>query len=146
MSRGVWVLVAIICVFLSVIYIRNGPATAPPPPVFADQITLAEARTRSAETGKPVLAFVSADWCAPCQSLKRGALSDDQVAAFLQENTIPVYLEDSRNASEIQSLGARVFPTTFLLFNNQVIAQIEGGGPADAYLRTVREAIEQADR
>ena len=142
MGRSVWVLLGVIGVFVIIMLVRGPTASgAQIPALFDPERTLAEARAESAERGLPVLAFVTADWCGPCQALKRGALSDPDVAEYLRTHTIPVYLEESKSTAEIQELGARVYPTTFLLRGGEVVGRIEGGGSAAAYLRTVRRAL-----
>lgn len=146
MGKQAWVLLGIIGVFVAIMFVRGpaGGGTGVIPAVFEPGLTLAEAQARSEQSGLPVLAFVTADWCGPCQSLKRGALSDPDVTAYLREHTIPVYLEESKSPAEIQALGPRVYPTTVLLRGGEVIGRIEGGGPPAAYLRTVRRAIADA--
>lgn len=142
MGRQAWVLLGILGVFVVIMFVRGpGAGTADIPPLFEPGRTLAEARRVSQERGLPVLALVTADWCGPCQALKRGALSDPDVDAYLRAYTVPVYLEESESMAEIQELGARVYPTTFLLRDGEVIARIEGGGSPAAYLRTVRRAL-----
>lgn len=142
MGKQAWTALAIVGVFVVLMIVRGGGGTAEKPALFGQGLTLGEARAVSVETGKPVFALVTADWCAPCQSLKRGALSDPEVAAYLKEFTIPVYLDEANNMDEIAALGTRAYPTTYLLRGEETIAQIEGGGSPAAYLRTVRRAIE----
>jgi thiol:disulfide interchange protein len=143
MGKQVWAALAIVGVFVVLMIVRGGGGTAERPALFAPGLTLAGARAASAETGKPVFALVTADWCAPCQALKRGALSDPEVAAYLREFTIPVYLDEANNMDEIAALGTRAYPTTYLLRGEETIAQIEGGGSPAVYLRSVRRAIEE---
>lgn len=142
MGKQAWAALAIVGVFVVLMIVRGGGGTAEKPALFAQGLTLAEARAVSLETGKPVLALVTADWCPPCQTLKRGALSDPEVVAYLKEFTIPVYLDEANNMAEIAALGTRAYPTTYLLRGNETIAQIEGGDSPAGFLRTVRRALE----
>jgi thiol:disulfide interchange protein len=141
MGKQAWVALAIVGVFVVLMIVRGGGGTAEKPALFAQGLTLAEARAASLETGKPVLALVTADWCPPCQTLKRGALSDPEVVAYLKEFTIPVYLDQANNMAEIAALGTRDYPTTYLLRGDETIAQIQGGDSPAGYLRTVRRAL-----
>jgi len=141
MGKQAWVALGIVGVFVVLMIVRGGGGTAEKPALFAQGLTLAEARAASLETGKPVLALVTADWCPPCQTLKRGALSDPEVVAYLKEFTIPVYLDQANNMAEIAALGTRDYPTTYLLRGDETIAQIQGGDSPAGYLRTVRRAL-----
>ncbi len=124
----------------NVISLLRGPA--PTPDVFADAYTLTQARAMSAEQGKPVLVLATADWCAPCQSLKRGALADATVIELIRSQTIPVYLEDGTNREEISSLGVRSYPTTLILENGQVTAILEGGASPSAYAKAISSELQ----
>lgn len=115
----------------NVISLLRGPAELPD--VFSDGYTLTQAIEESSRSGMPVLVLATADWCAPCQTLKRGALSDPKVVGLIRENAIPVYLEHGQNGPEIRQLGVRAYPTTLILEGGQVTAMLEGGANADRY-------------
>lgn len=123
----------------NIISLIRGPA--PTPDLFAQGYTLVQAKQMSSETGKPVLVLATADWCAPCQSLKRGALSDPKVVELIRSNTIPVYLEDGQNKQEIGSLGVGSYPTTLILENGQVTAMLEGASGADSYAAAISREL-----
>jgi len=59
--------------------------TAPVPEIFDKTVSLQTALDESAKSGKPVFALLTADWCAPCQSYKRGALANKEIVAKLTE-------------------------------------------------------------
>ncbi len=117
----------------NLISIIRGPAAVPD--VFSDGYTLAEARAVSAETGKPIFALATADWCGPCQTLKRGPLQDPEVVAMIREHSIPVYLEDGMNRDEIKELGPRGYPTSFIVEGDQVVAALPGGRQYKQFLQ-----------
>lgn len=116
----------------SLISLIRGPA--PTPDIFSKGYTLDQATDISRETGKPVLVLATADWCAPCQRLKRVTLIDLQVAAWIVEHTVPVYLEDGANHEEIVTLGVSAYPTTLLLQNGRVLSTIQGAAGPDRFM------------
>lgn len=108
------------------------------PSVFDANLSLAEAEAQSAENGKPILILATADWCPPCQSLKRGALTDPEVVKLINEHTIPVYLEDGKDRDELATLPLQSYPTTFLIDDGRVTASIQG---ARGYQSALKRAL-----
>lgn len=117
----------------NLIAIIRGPASVPD--VFSDGYTLAEARVVSAETGKPIFALATADWCPPCQTLKRGPLQDPEVVAMIREHSIPVYLEDGEHREQIKELGPRGYPTSFIVEDDRVVSAFPGGNGYKEFLQ-----------
>lgn len=144
MKRDTWFLFAILAVLATVFALRGFGGPAATPGVFSDEYTLEQARAVSAETGKPILALATADWCPPCQSLKRGALSDPDVVAYLRENTVPVYIEESSGIEAIRELRVKRYPTTVVLNGEAVLGVVEGGASSEKYLGLIKQAVEQA--
>lgn len=126
----------------NLISLIRGPA--PTPDIFEDAYTLSEAREIGLQENKPVLVLATADWCAPCQSLKRGALSDPEVAELIRQRTIPVYLEDGQNRDEIASLGVRSYPTTLILdHKGEVASMFSGGASSEGYAQAIMNGLPQ---
>ncbi|MFK7818224.1 MAG: endonuclease/exonuclease/phosphatase family protein [Planctomycetaceae bacterium] len=90
---------------------------------------LAEARARSASSGKPLLIFARADWCAVCQLMEKQTLPTDTVQRALSEyvilkldvtnakafeeeaeplkiDAIPAFIVEANGKEEDRSLGA----------------------------------------
>jgi len=137
-----FVIVAAVLVFPTVINLIKGPAETPG--VFDEHYTLTQATQLSEESGKPMLVLATADWCPPCQKLKRSTLTDAAVMEWIQENTIPVYLEDGENSDEIGSLGVRSYPTTMLIQDGQILASLQGTVGADNYVSKLSDVIASA--
>lgn len=106
------------------------------PAAFADGITFEQAVERSNETGKPILVLATADWCRPCQHLKRTTLSDERVEAAIRDRTIPVYLdltEQSAASAEAQvarQMNISSLPTMVLWRSEGEVARRVGVMPA----------------
>jgi len=134
-----FLIVAAVLVLPTVLNLINGPAKIPG--VFDENYTLSQAAELSEQSGKPMLVLATADWCPPCQKLKRSTLTDPTVMEWIKENTIPVYLEDGENGQEIGSLGVRSYPTTMLISNGQILASLGGAVGADRFVSELSSVI-----
>lgn len=132
---GSWVFTVGLIAVAAVIFFRP-TSKAPVPEVFeASAPTLESAIDAAAESGKPVFAVATADWCGPCQAYKRGALSDERVAGWLRDNTEPVYINVDDSPDAAGRLGVRSIPATFMITpDGTVIAAHEGGWSAENLL------------
>jgi len=144
MKRDVWFLLLIVSALGVVFLVRGLGGAAETPGVFSEGYTLEQARLLSEESGKPIFAVATADWCAPCQTLKRGPLSDAAIVAYLRAETIPVYLEESDSMDDIRALSVRAYPTTLVISKGEVFGMIEGGASAQRYLELIRQAVDDA--
>jgi len=133
------ILVLIALVIPNAINLIKGPAETPG--VFAEKYTLTQASEISQSTGKPVLVLVTADWCPPCQTLKRNTMTDQTVIDWIQTNTVPVYLEDGENGAEISSLPVSSYPTTLLIQDGQVFASLPGAVGAGEFIKKLGSAV-----
>lgn len=120
-----------------IISMIKGPADTPS--MFASGYSIEQASEQSHTTGKPMLVLVTADWCPPCQTLKRGALSDAKVTEWVSENMIPVYLADGVHDDQIGMLPVRSFPTTLVIQDGQILGQFSGNRSASGFLSRIRD-------
>lgn len=136
---ALWIVV--IAAGLAVVGARVFRPAAPRPGVFASDVRLDEAIERGRTEGRPVLAVVTADWCPPCQALKRGALADERVAAFISGNAIPVYVDADANAQEAAALGVSSIPASVVIRDGVIVARTGGAAGAGDYLAWLRGAL-----
>lgn len=127
--RRTWsfVLVILVALLAFTMVMRN---SSPMPTAFDKTVTLAQATSQAAQTGKPVLVFATADWCGPCQSFKKNALKDKTVEQWITINTHAVYLDCTKAVpDEAKDLPINALPTLLLLRNGKPVASLEGAEP-----------------
>jgi hypothetical protein len=97
------------------------------PPVLADAPAL-DAAIADAGDGRIVLAFVTADRCAPCQQYKKDALNDADVIARISDSRfIATHVEVDRSPEVVDAyLGTRAIPMTYALRGGEVVAELRG--------------------
>jgi hypothetical protein len=97
------------------------------PPLIANAPSL-DAAIAQAGSERIVIAFATADRCAPCQQYKRDALNDAAVVARLSEQRfLPTHVEvDRATDAAVAPLGARAIPMTYAFQDGKVIAQLRG--------------------
>lgn len=97
------------------------------PPIVRDAPPL-DAAIAQAGSGRTVIAFATADRCAPCQQYKRDAINDPAVVARLSESRfLPTHVEVDRSpALADEHLGARSIPMTYALRDGKIVAELPG--------------------
>lgn len=140
MKYALPIAIAVLVGFAAVTALKG--RVAPTPAVFSADSSLEAAIEQAGKENKPVLALVTADWCPPCQSLKRETLSDPEVAAWIGANTVPVYIDSDTSPEDAASLGVRALPTTVLLRDGEVVASNSGFIQAGDYLAFLKNAVQ----
>ncbi len=124
-------ILGIIAIGAFVLMQLRGSQAATPPLFDGSATTLAAALSEAGESGRPVLAVATADWCPPCQTYKRAALASDRVAQAAAAKVVPIMLDvTDRNgpfSADAASLGVSTIPATFLLApDGTVLARATG--------------------
>lgn len=117
----------------------SGPAETPAS--LKEVQGLGAAMELAAGRDRAVVAVVSADWCPPCQQLKRTTLNDERVTAWFDENAVAVVLEDGVNDEDIARLPMQAFPTTFVIRGNEIVGQLMGYAKPGDYLEFLSGSI-----
>ena len=99
---------------------------------------LSAAQSESTQTGKPIFAYFTADWCGPCQSLKRTTWSDKKVESALQQ-FVPVKIDIDAHGDLAKRYQVQSIPM-FVILDEQGNAgrQIEGALSADELIQWIK--------
>lgn len=91
--------------------------------------------------GGPVLAFATADWCGPCQALKKGAMADPRFEQWMTQNGVrAVYLDATNGNDEANQLGVQAIPTLIYFRNGRETARTTGVMPIDRLVSWMEQA------
>jgi thioredoxin 1 len=131
-------LVVMLVVFAGIQAVRG--RVAPTPEVFAAGVSLDDGIRSGTESGKPVVAVVTADWCPPCQMLKRETLADASVSAWIEQNAVGVYVDSDKNPEAAQALGVQALPTTVVLRDGKIVGSKTGFLGTEDYLEFLKVA------
>lgn len=134
---------AIIVSILLILRLAGGGA-APMPELFQGRTSLEAAIAEAAKSDKIVLAFATADWCPPCQQMKRTLLVEPSLVAQINRDFLPVYVDVDKDNAAAERLAAFSIPSTIILKDGKQVARMEGLIPHDAYSQWLTAAYEQA--
>jgi protein disulfide-isomerase len=75
--------------------------------------TFAPASASAKEQSRPLLLRFTADWCPPCQVMKREAWPDERVQQLVKDRYVPVYVDiDTPDGGQLaQKYGVGSIPT-----------------------------------
>jgi protein disulfide-isomerase len=76
---------------------------------------LNDALAESRQTGKPVLADFSAEWCGPCQVMKHDVWTDAAVGREVERLYVPLAVDVDANGAVAQRYGINSIPAILIL-------------------------------
>ncbi len=103
----------------------------------------AAAKAKAAETGKPILAVFSAEWCAPCQMMVKDVYPTEQVINALNE-FVPVYIDGDYHRDLTAQYEIEAFPTYIVMTAaGEVRGRFVGGaGSPESFLVRLDSSID----
>ena len=110
------------------------------PAFFDTSISLDEAIVRAQTSGRVVYAYATADWCGPCKRFKKGALADERVVSWMNENAVSVYIDVDDNPADAARLGVQGIPASFIIADGDIVDMTVGALPADWFHSWLQQA------
>jgi len=114
------------------------------PSILTEGPDLDDVVRRAGEDGRLVIAFATADRCAPCQQYKRDALNDARVIARLGDPRLLVTHVEVDRAPEMATthLGSAAIPMTYALRDGRPVATLRGQRSADELLEWLDQQLD----
>lgn len=144
---GFALLLVVVLALSALMYFGRSGRTppAPKPAAFSGAVAFDDALARSNAEGRPVLVFATADWCGPCQLLKRGALAAPSVEHLIKGGTIPVYADvtsgNGVSADTALRLNISAVPALIMVWNGREIARHEGNTSPASLEKWLKDGI-----
>lgn len=92
---------------------------------------------------RSLLVFVSANWCGPCQKMKRDTWADSEVTKLVHEQFVPLYLDGDKYAELVESLNVHAFPTTLIVNpDGRIVHEMTGYNTAVPLRTWLKKAID----
>ena len=79
------------------------------------------------QTGKPILVFVSADWCHYCKKMKRETWANPRVYAAVSQHYETLVLDGDRDKTIVKKLELSGYPATLLYSSDGRYVNQKGG-------------------
>jgi thiol:disulfide interchange protein len=133
--RPVWGIFLVLCAVVGVALLAKAlrPKEIVP---WRDDFAAAAAEAR--DSNKPIFAYFTASWCAPCETLKSTTWADRDVEAALRAY-VPARIDIDRNTELADKYGVRGVPAFIVMgADGQPTKQTDGALPPAEFLRWLK--------
>jgi len=108
------------------------------------QTDVAIALQLAQEKDLPVVVFLTSAHCPYCVKMRQQTFADAKVAAALNEEFVPLYVDRGSNPEFERSLGARLYPTTVVLRADRVeLSRVTGFVAPHAFRTSLQQVAAQ---
>lgn len=118
-------------VFASVLSVVAITKWRTPPELVPWQSDYAAAKAQATSGNKPLLLYFTAEWCGPCQEMRREVWSDARVAEAMK-SVVPVRIDVDRQAQLATQYRAEEGIPLFIVFDSAGNPQKKRVGRMDA--------------
>jgi thioredoxin-like negative regulator of GroEL len=133
--KPVWFLFAVLIALTAITAISR---LREPHEIIPWREDLAAAQKESAATRKPMMLYLTAQWCGPCQSLRGTTWADAGVERALRDY-VPVKVDIDQHAEIARQYGGDAIPR-FVVIDpaGTIVKATEGARPPDEFLAWLR--------
>jgi thiol:disulfide interchange protein len=95
------------------------------------------------ENGKPVMLYFTADWCGPCQALKKGAFSDKRVAEASRK-LVNIQIDHDKNPESFSAYRINAIPAIlFLAPSGELISRYRGDFSSGDFVKSMKSTADK---
>jgi len=107
---------------------------------------LAEGLRLARESGKPVMLFFTADWCAPCLELKKYVFTDKHVVAA-STRLINISIDADKDYETLSAYKVRGIPAVFFLSpRGEIVSKYGGDRSAGSFAKEMKAVADRHAR
>ena len=105
------------------------------------QHDFSKAKAIAVKQKKPILAFISASWCPPCQVMIKNVYPQAKVIKAL-DKMVPVYIDYDKQPDLGDRFEVKFFPTFIILDpQEKELGRFTGGYDADGFLKAIGDIL-----